>query len=162
MAYDVINGTYSGSDFSAGLDDPEPARTEVWTAPQVMAFAELVEREIKHNLILVQKRTKAGTLDRREADEYAKFARSWSEWSKNEMKKAPTGTTVDHLKQWRIDNARWTERLSVAPYNVMIMRSVGVAVLKPAKQSSVVKKVFFGILGGLGLGWFIFNKKERA
>jgi hypothetical protein len=156
MAYDFAKGTCCGRDWSIGAGEAESMKAEVWTVPQISALGDVVEREVNHNLALCRKRLKAGSLDKAEGEEFAKFARGWREWKAREMGEGRklTGLTVDKLKQWRSDNAQWTSKLSeTARGSLVVMRSVAVILAKP-KPGGLLKLVAGGV-GAFGLGWLV-------
>lgn len=155
MAYDVFKGSCCGRDWSCGAGEAEGVKAEVWTVPQISALGDVVEREVNHNLAMCNKRLKAGTLDKAEGEEFAKFARGWRDWKAREMGKgkALTGLVVDKLKQWRSDNAGWTSKLSeTARGSLVVMRSMAIIVAKPKPQRM---KMLAGALGVFGLGWLV-------
>jgi len=155
MAYDLMNGTCCGRDWSIGAGEAEAVKAEVWSAPQISALGDVVEREVNHNVALCRKRLKAGTLDKTEGEEFAKFARKWREWRAKEGKSL-TGLTVDKLKQWRSENARWTAKLSeTARGSLVVMRSVTVMLAKPKGVKGGLLKLLAGGVGAFGLGWLV-------
>lgn len=154
MAFDIFTGEQSRRDWAIGAAEPEVSKAEVWSPKQVKALDEVVNREVGHNVALAKKRLSAGTLDRREAEEFGRFAAAWKKW--HAQRKLTSGKVADDLKKWRTDNAEWTKTLSQSGRGgVVLVRAVSLTVVEK-------KPALWRLIGGgaalLGLGWLIGKK----